>query len=482
MFIPVLFGLPLKAMNNDSVVPENVKSKVYGLKFQAADDIGFYESFPVFEEKENPFASSLDIEVTWAHNSLPKLDLSFPSYSQYSSQKLLCCGDFLHYYEFVDNDGNPVYFRYGGKKTNEINKDFQDDDYWLHDFLYKRGEADQKVWIQAQQQAVEEFVKELIVEAELQALQTTIDELVEGGLEKESRRQKWTEEQKQEERRRYHQRTKGKVKRLVQTNRLYFMLTFTFAFPDSPVDNIPGCRFSLTEEEQRDWEKVQKVANSRLTEIRKYVREKLGKKFSYVRIVEPHDSEKTSERKRGTFHIHLVTSVEIPHKVLSELWGYGCVWMSDFEKGRRIKPDGSVEYLGFVNDPGAYVAKYLNKGFESFRLPYKQVYSSSHGLVHPDRTPVYDEEEIAEICQDIQKHPEVFGKDAPKWLLQGVKQVENIEEMCSHSDTFELGELPFYTKTVVGFERLETPVFLRYKAYNFRRLHPDYKEYCKKDG
>lgn len=156
-------------------------------------------------------------------------------------------------------------------------------------------------------------------------------------------------------------RARKNVRRIINTNRMRFMWTFTLA----PDGKIP---LNL----QADYNEVRKCWKAF---IRKAYRE-FGR-FPWLVVLELHDSSATSETKKGTFHIHFATSKRLPWKKVGEVWGLGFVRFDDFNKNRE-------ERGGTVRNPGAYMSKYVGKCFAANSRHLKR-YSCSRSVKRPQK-------------------------------------------------------------------------------------------------
>ena len=131
------------------------------------------------------------------------------------------------------------------------------------------------------------------------------------------------EENKEERNRQRLKRLRNQkktVRRYVNLNHLFFMYTFTFAI--SLNDNVIGLSKILPLESQRHRTEIERIWNSRLSIIRKALGNS-GTPFRFLKVLEPHNSEKSTCEKRGAFHIHLATDRWIDKGGLQKLWKYG---------------------------------------------------------------------------------------------------------------------------------------------------------------
>jgi len=165
-------------------------------------------------------------------------------------------------------------------------------------------------------------------------------------------------------------RAEKTVRRLVNTNRLDTMWTLTFA-PDSE-KNREKYRTS-TKEEQSDPSFVKTAWRHFYRKIKKDY-----PKMKWLVVFELHDSEKTSEVKRGTWHIHFATDTRLEWKEVFAVWEWGNVRFDDFSKPKK----GSRRSA--VRNPGAYMSKYIGKSFDESNFHVKR-YSRSRNMQVPTK-------------------------------------------------------------------------------------------------
>ena len=168
-------------------------------------------------------------------------------------------------------------------------------------------------------------------------------------------------------------RAEKTVRRLVNTNRLTTMWTLTFA-PDSE-ENRKKWRVS-TKEEQSNIEWVKAEWREFYLKINKY-----KPRWKWLVVFELHDSTKTSEIKRGTWHIHFATDTRLEWEAVNVLWERGNVRFDDFSKPKRGARKGAVR------NPGAYMSKYIGKSFDESNFHVKR-YSRSRNMKRPEKITV----------------------------------------------------------------------------------------------
>jgi hypothetical protein len=367
-----------------------------------------------------------------------------------SSQKLYPCGDIWELYNFFDEQGNPLTFQsgYALPTSNPLEEVVED----------MVEEAIQK-----------EMTKELI--------DYDVEEIPEPDKEEDPQRTPMTEEEKRAERERYIRKVKKTIRRLVNLNRLYYMFTLSFALELN--ENVNGLRFILPEDDQRDREKVLDVWNSRLTDIRRWLKQKHGREFKFVMVLELHDSEETDPRKRGTYHVHLATDKDLDKHELQQHWGYGVVWIDDFRKTKvwneKLKKHVNID-ADFLKDPGRYMAKYLEKEIDNPKFLNKHAYSSSRrNLKRPEKAVIRDEKSI----QRILHNPSLAFNcgEIPESVYKKIQQLKNIEEVETYDNLKVHGklkkvEIPLRNKEKEGGKMV---MYVRYRVFNFRLLYPQAK-------
>lgn len=109
------------------------------------------------------------------------------------------------------------------------------------------------------------------------------------------------------------------------------------------------------------------------------VRKATGDAVPYVLTLEKHDSEKTSDEKRGSLHAHIATRGRQNYKLLQTIWnfrvcgGRGYVRVSNGSKS--MKPSRIA----------GYISKYISKTFSEVEAN-KKSYWISHNIAAPERT------------------------------------------------------------------------------------------------
>lgn len=345
-----------------------------------------------------------------------------------SSEKLFRCGEIWERYTFYDKKMNRKRFAHGFSQSDDDIKNAgmqAFNEYRVRRFL-------------------EEFTGEEPEEPEKQE------------------KRHMTEEEKKHERQRRKRKQKKAVQRYVNLNRLHYMYTFTFALEEN--EGVKGLRFILLEENQRDRGEVEKVWNKRLTCIRRALKRQ-GREFKFVKVLEKHNGKKTDPRKRGTYHIHLATDKPIDKEELQTLWGYGVVWVDNFNKSKK-RVNGkavNVEREGAVNDPGRYMSKYMDKDFDDAeKHGYRRAYSPSQNLKvpQPDR-----DEEMNQAMIDTPR----LGfqeEELDPLLWKRICQLVNAEKVKTFEKTYPI---KFVTRDKTGEEKI-VKMFVKYECFNFRLL------------
>lgn len=197
-------------------------------------------------------------------------------------------------------------------------------------------------------------------------------------------------ERKKNSRIRSAKRAGKTVRRLVNTNRLTYMWTLTFA-PPSITNNKSYDTIPL--EEQRDAKRVKYL----FTRFRLKL-EKIYPNFKWLVVYELHDSEKTSDEKRGTWHLHFATERFLDWHLVSQKWKHGVVRFDNFQKAKKGVRDGAVR------NPGAYMSKYIGKNFSDTNMHEKR-YSRSRNMQKPVKTTLSEY-----LCQHptLKNHTKVF--------------------------------------------------------------------------
>lgn len=185
--------------------------------------------------------------------------------------------------------------------------------------------------------------------------------------------------------RRVSHRARKNIRRIVNANRYDGMITLTMALPHKDNPRYYNC---VSYDNQCRYEYVRKL----LSDFIKRYNKRWGTKLSYLSVFELHNSEKTADCKRGTWHIHLAVHIHkaLEHQVRGS-WGHGRVKISDF----NFTPDGKKRNE-VIENPGAYMAEYIGKDGEQFgqaELVNKRRYTVSRNSMRP-RKEILDDYEF----------------------------------------------------------------------------------------
>lgn len=365
-----------------------------------------------------------------------------------SSEQLFPCGDIWEHYQYFDEHGKPYKMQYG--------------------YTLDKPDVDEYVSFIAQQ-----------------ACQAEVDRLLEQlETDNPSEQIPRSEYDPKAERKRHLQKVKKTVRRLINANRLTYMYTLTFALELNA--NVQGLRFILPEQDQRDRERVFDAWNVRLTDLRRFLKKTYQRTFKFVLVPETHDSDNTDPRKKGTYHLHLATDKPLDKAELQDLWGYGVVWVDDFSQDKTWNKDThryETHKRDFLNDPGRYMAKYLEKEIDSpdedFTTWKKHKYSSSRNLKRPEKLKIRDEHAIHKALQ----HPaSVFDfEGVSKVQAAKVRALKDINEIKTFENSYEVEFQKWKGDKQTG-EMETVKLKVHYACYNFRLLLPGAKTVLPKTG
>ena len=180
-------------------------------------------------------------------------------------------------------------------------------------------------------------------------------------------------------------RAEKQVRVLINTNRLDTMWTLTFA-PDS--DKNREIYRTSSKEQQSDIAWIKKAWRNFYLQVSKDC-----PGWKWLVIFELHNSHKTSEIKRGTWHLHFATDTRLEWDYVSKLWEWGIVRFDDFSKPKKGVRDEAVR------NPGAYMSKYIGKYFDDSNFHVKR-YSRSRNMQLP---------EITDLAEMLQRFPNLGG-------------------------------------------------------------------------
>ncbi len=109
------------------------------------------------------------------------------------------------------------------------------------------------------------------------------------------------------------------------------------------------------------------------------VRKATGDAMPYVLAVEKHDSEKTSEAKRGSLHAHVGTRGRQNYKLLQAIWNYRVCGGQGF-----VRVSNGTKKMN-SNRIAGYISKYIGKASSDVAFN-KKSYWISHNIAAPTRT------------------------------------------------------------------------------------------------
>lgn len=190
-------------------------------------------------------------------------------------------------------------------------------------------------------------------------------------------------------------RAKKTIRRLLNSNPdMTYMETFTFAITQGTAARL------LSIEEQKDRKVMQQTWKMFCRDLKRKMKREGLEGWKWLRILELHDSKKTDERKRGTYHLHVASNIPLEDADGPKLWGYGRCETTDFRSARK---DGKP----LAENPGAYMSKYIEKDvLREDREPGERAYTCSRNLERP--VVVFGREAAAEL---LSKYKEVFACD-----------------------------------------------------------------------
>ena len=109
------------------------------------------------------------------------------------------------------------------------------------------------------------------------------------------------------------------------------------------------------------------------------VRKASGDALPYVLTLEKHDSEKTSEAKRGSLHAHVGVRGRQEYKLLQSVWNYRVCGGQGFV---RVSNGSKKMSVGRI---ASYISKYISKTISDVAAN-KKSYWISHNIAAPVRT------------------------------------------------------------------------------------------------
>ena len=111
----------------------------------------------------------------------------------------------------------------------------------------------------------------------------------------------------------------------------------------------------------------------------RHVRKATGNKLPYVVVIEKHDSEKTSEAKRGSLHAHMAVRGRQEYKLLQSIWNFRICGGRGFvhvNNGTKNMNPGRI---------ASYISKYISKSISDVPLN-KKSYWISQNIPAPIKT------------------------------------------------------------------------------------------------
>lgn len=166
-------------------------------------------------------------------------------------------------------------------------------------------------------------------------------------------------------------RAKRNVRRIVNANDCKVLWTLTMALP-SPANNRQWV--TVDGDKQRDYDYVRTLWKAFLKRFHR-----AGTRFPWICVYERHDSTRTSEEKRGTWHIHFTTPAIIPVDDVRRTWRHGISNFRDFRQPLRTKKGWTA-----ITNPGNYISKYAGKSFGEGG-EYKKSYTCSRDVKRPKK-------------------------------------------------------------------------------------------------
>lgn len=108
------------------------------------------------------------------------------------------------------------------------------------------------------------------------------------------------------------------------------------------------------------------------------VRKSTGEAMPYVLTVEKHDSQKTSEAKRGSLHAHVAVRGRQEYKLLQSIWNYRVCGGRGFVRVSNGTKSMSPSHIA------SYISKYISKSISDVAAN-KKSYWISHNIAAPER-------------------------------------------------------------------------------------------------
>jgi len=178
-------------------------------------------------------------------------------------------------------------------------------------------------------------------------------------------------------------RAQRTIRRLTNSNRLYILYTLTYAVAhpkyfqgERPFDIVP-----VDIQKNRDcvilhWKEFAR-------KMRKYAT-RHDTFFRYVAVIEKHTGKRAKDTtiKKDTYHIHFVSDLFWPKRLLQSKWRHGFCNYADWQKGRKSSDMQDTYDAPPPDNPGAYMSKYIGKdsdrGANSTDFNKKRYWASQH--------------------------------------------------------------------------------------------------------
>ena len=221
-------------------------------------------------------------------------------------------------------------------------------------------------------------------------------------------------------------RSQRTIRRLVNANRLYYMHTLTYAITHPQYFNGEKPFVLRSVDHQKDRDSVILDWKQFARKMRLRVYRKTGNEFRYIAVIEKHSGKRAKDKtiKTGCYHIHFVSDVLFPKRLLQHVWRHGLCNYSDWTKGRKAQDLDTQDSLPPPDNPGAYMSKYTGKDFAESEIGKKR-YWRSRNLKAPETH---------------------HGKEALQLIVTGNKLYERLIEREVDGKTFRTYYATYYKK------------------------------------
>lgn len=277
-------------------------------------------------------------------------------------------------------------------------------------------------------------------------------------------------------------RAKHDAQLIIRKYRFYMMWTFTFALePETEEDKKThkdmGIYHYLSQEEQQNRKTVGKAWNNFMTQLRKYCNEH-DIPLQWLKVLERHDSDDTSEEKRNTFHVHLATNLSYFNKKdLQKMWGYGEIEYSDYSKKQVTTSDGRKKNvdLGCQGDASFYMSKYIEKNFDDAHERKEKAFTTSTNVKTPK--PIRDTQSIQKKKENPPQAFDLEGMNPQiRVKLQHLKDIHDIEwklpDVGYGSGVYSIQ----WTERDADGNAVERKGFKQIEIFDARLLLPEYRK------